>query len=194
MRLTNGTLFPMPVTLDLPQNQVFNTNLTIKFQVEKFSIEQRIALQDTEGNLIAVMTIETIYKPDKDHEAKCVFGSNDEVSYNKSSPYQRLTLVFNTSNTKPTTGTSVANSKVTNFLLTTTMFTFEVKQLHSKHNSHSIESPTELRQFFNEKGWDRIVGFQTRNPLHRSHFELTQRAAKSANCHLLLHPTVGTYR
>jgi sulfate adenylyltransferase len=70
MRLSDGTLFPIPVTLDAPQAAA-----------EKLTVHQRISLQDTEGNLIAIMTVESIYKPDKETEAKCVFGSTDEVNF-----------------------------------------------------------------------------------------------------------------
>jgi sulfate adenylyltransferase len=40
-------------------------------------------------------------------------------------------------------------------------------------------------------GWRRIVAFQTRNPLHRAHQELTFRAAREAQANLLIHPVVG---
>jgi sulfate adenylyltransferase len=53
------------------------------------------------------------------------------------------------------------------------------------------DSPNELRSFFRKVGWRRIVAFQTRNPLHRAHQELTFRAAKEAQANLLIHPIVG---
>jgi sulfate adenylyltransferase len=51
--------------------------------------------------------------------------------------------------------------------------------------------PAELRAEFARRGWDRIVAFHTRNPLHRAHFELTRRAAAEVGAKLLLHPVVG---
>ena len=53
------------------------------------------------------------------------------------------------------------------------------------------DTPNELRSFFHKVGWDRIVAFQTRNPLHRAHQELTFKAAKEAQANLLIHPVVG---
>ena len=52
-------------------------------------------------------------------------------------------------------------------------------------------TPNELRTFFRKLGWRRIVAFQTRNPLHRAHQELTFRAAREAQANLLIHPVVG---
>jgi len=51
--------------------------------------------------------------------------------------------------------------------------------------------PAELKQKFQEMGWDKVVAFQTRNPLHYAHIELTKRAAKETGCNLLIHPVVG---
>jgi sulfate adenylyltransferase len=53
------------------------------------------------------------------------------------------------------------------------------------------DTPSELRGRFRKLGWRRIVAFQTRNPLHRAHQELTFRAAKEADANLLIHPVVG---
>ena len=52
-------------------------------------------------------------------------------------------------------------------------------------------TPNELRAYFRKLGWRRIVAFQTRNPLHRAHQELTFRAAREAQANLLIHPVVG---
>ena len=52
-------------------------------------------------------------------------------------------------------------------------------------------TPNELRTYFRKLGWRRIVAFQTRNPLHRAHQELTFRAAREAQANLLIHPVVG---
>jgi sulfate adenylyltransferase len=52
-------------------------------------------------------------------------------------------------------------------------------------------TPTQVRAEFARRGWPRVVAFQTRNPLHRAHQELTLRAAREANAHLLIHPVVG---
>jgi len=53
------------------------------------------------------------------------------------------------------------------------------------------DTPNELRAYFRKMGWRKVVAFQTRNPLHRAHQELTFRAAKEAQANLLIHPVVG---
>ncbi|MEO1276865.1 MAG: bifunctional sulfate adenylyltransferase/adenylylsulfate kinase, partial [Pseudomonadota bacterium] len=53
------------------------------------------------------------------------------------------------------------------------------------------DTPNELRSYFRKLGWRRVIAFQTRNPLHRAHQELTFRAAKEARANLLIHPIVG---
>ncbi len=52
-------------------------------------------------------------------------------------------------------------------------------------------SPAQLRSRFYELGWERVVAFQTRNPMHRAHVELTLRAARQVEANLLVHPSVG---
>lgn len=52
-------------------------------------------------------------------------------------------------------------------------------------------TPAELRAEFMRLGWRRIVAFQTRNPMHRAHQELTLRASKEVEANLLIHPSVG---
>ena len=53
------------------------------------------------------------------------------------------------------------------------------------------DDPQDLRAKFKRWGWQRVVAFQTRNPMHRAHKELTQRAAQIAEANLLIHPVVG---
>ena len=53
------------------------------------------------------------------------------------------------------------------------------------------DDPAEMRARFEKLGWRRVVAFQTRNPLHRAHQELTFRAAKEAEANLLIQPVVG---
>jgi sulfate adenylyltransferase len=53
------------------------------------------------------------------------------------------------------------------------------------------DTPNELRALFRKLGWRKVVAFQTRNPLHRAHQELTFRAAREAEANLLIHPVVG---
>jgi len=69
MRLSDGTLWPIPITLDIK-----------KELASKLSLNQRVALRDAEGNLIALLTIESIWEANKDFEAKSIYGStNDKI-------------------------------------------------------------------------------------------------------------------
>lgn len=52
-------------------------------------------------------------------------------------------------------------------------------------------TPSELRVHFEKLGWSRVVAFQTRNPMHRAHRELTVRAARARQANVLIHPVVG---
>jgi sulfate adenylyltransferase len=56
---------------------------------------------------------------------------------------------------------------------------------------HLRDTPKELRERFRKLGWRKVVAFQTRNPMHRAHLELTFRAAKDVEANLLIHPVVG---
>src|SRR4029077_8168916 len=68
----------------------------------------------------------------------------------------------------------------------------ESLQLPSHYDFRSLRhTPAELRAEFGRMGWRRVVAFQTRNPMHRAHCELTLRAAKEVRACLLIHPTVG---
>jgi sulfate adenylyltransferase len=126
-----------------------------------------IALRDSEGVLIAVLEVTDIWRPDKAREAFKVFGSDDirhpgvYYLYNKAHP------IYIGGRLKG--------------IESPTHYDF-------KHWRHS---PRELREKFKKLGWRRIVAFQTRNPMHRAHQELTFRAAQLTEANLLIHPVVG---
>ena len=156
MRLPDGTLWPMPITLDVSDE--FAATLSPGAQV---------ALRDGEGVMLAVLTVEDIYVPDKAVEAQSVFGTTDAK--------HPAVAYLNT-----TAGSHYLGGKL------------EAIQgpLHYDYKDLR-QTPAELRADFASKGWNRIVAFQTRNPLHRAHQELTLRAAKEAEANLLIHPVVG---
>ncbi len=134
---------------------------------EQIKTGERIALRDAEGVLIATMDVEDIWRPDLDSEAKRVYGTNDElhpaVAYLKNSP--RPVYV----------GGRIYGIEPPTY--------YDFKLLR--------DTPSELRGRFRKMGWRKIVAFQTRNPLHRAHQELTFRAAREAEANLLIHPVVG---
>ena len=156
MRLASGTLWPMPVTLDV----------TREF-AETRSPGDRIMLRDAEGVALAVMTIEDIWEPDKQAEAEGVFGSADTAHPAVRYLMDRAGAVY--------LGGPVQG------LVPPSHYDFR----------HLRITPNELRERFERLGWGRVVAFQTRNPMHRAHMELTFRAAREIEANLLIQPSVG---
>jgi sulfate adenylyltransferase len=134
---------------------------------DSLAIGDSIALRDAEGVLIATLEISDMWEPDKQAEAQAVFGTRDDAH-----PGVR-------------------------FLTQQTGDVYVGGRLHGveppMHYDFKLlrDSPAELRGRFRKLGWRRVVAFQTRNPMHRAHQELTLRAAREAEANLLLHPVVG---
>ncbi len=156
MRLENGVLWPMPITLDV--SEAF---------AEGLEAGQSIALRDPEGVLVATLEIEDVWAPDKTREAEQVFGTTDDT-------HPAVNVLFNQS------GSHYVGGKLRGVEAPTY---YDFKSLR--------ESPAEVRAKFEKLGWRKVVAFQTRNPLHRAHQELTFRAAREAEANLLIHPVVG---
>ena len=129
--------------------------------------KQDIALRDQEGVILAILSISDKWVPNKKREAKKVFGSDDTahpgVHYLKNHA-----------------GPIYLGGKITGIQ----------QPVHYDFRGRR-HTPNELRSYFQKLGWQRIVAFQTRNPLHRAHQELTFRAAKEVQANLLIHPVVG---
>ena len=156
MRLSDGTLWPIPVTLDVPDE--------LATQVGPGA---SVALRDPEGVMLAALHVEEVYRPDLRAEAQGVFGTTDPAHPGVAHLLER---------THP------------NYLAGT----LEGIQLPAHHDYSALRrTPAELRAEFTRQGWRRVVAFQTRNPLHRAHHELTLRAAKEVEANLLIHPVVG---
>ncbi len=157
MRLACGTLWPMPITLDVSEE--FAKKLTAG--------SSKIALRDPEGVMLAVLSVEDVWQPDRKAEAQAVFNSTSaahpgaDYAINKANPWY-------------------VGGKV------------EELQPHAHYDFRALRlSPADLRAQFSRLGWTRVVAFQTRNPMHRAHVELTMRAAKQVEANLLIHPSVG---
>ncbi len=138
---------------------------------EKFadSIElgQDIALRDQEGVILATMTVTDRWTPDKSREAEKVFGADDLA-------HPAVNYLHNHA------GKVYLGGPVTGIQ----------QPVHYDFRARR-DTPNELRAYFRKLGWRKVVAFQTRNPLHRAHQELTFRAAKEAQANLLIHPVVG---
>ena len=156
MRLVDGALWPMPVTLDV--SEAF---------AEKVQPGQDIALRDQEGVILATMTVTDKWVPNKSREAELAFGADDVAHPAVNYLHNRAGKVYLGG---PITG-----------LTPPVHYDFKGRR----------DTPNELRAYFRKLGWRRIVAFQTRNPLHRAHQELTFRAAREAQANLLIHPVVG---
>ncbi|WP_108502117.1 bifunctional sulfate adenylyltransferase/adenylylsulfate kinase [Paracoccus indicus] len=126
-----------------------------------------IALRDQEGVILAVMSVTDKWVPNKSLEAEKVFGADDLA-------HPAVNYLHNTA------GPVYLGGPVKG-LQTPTHYDFRARR----------NTPNELRTFFKKLGWNRVVAFQTRNPLHRAHQELTFRAAREAQANLLIHPVVG---
>jgi sulfate adenylyltransferase len=128
---------------------------------------QDIALRDQEGVILAILSVTDKWTPDKAREAEKVFGADDLA-------HPAVNYLHNVA------GPVYLGGPVTGIQ----------PPIHYDFRARR-DTPNELRAYFRKLGWRRIVAFQTRNPLHRAHQELTFRAAKEAQANLLIHPVVG---
>jgi sulfate adenylyltransferase len=127
----------------------------------------KVALRDAEGVMLAVLHVEAVWQPDRKAEAQSVFGTTSAV-------HPGVDYLLNKGNSWYVGGR------------------LEGVQAPSHYDFRTLRlTPAELRAEFARLGWRRVVAFQTRNPMHRAHVELTFRAAKQVEANLLLHPSVG---
>ncbi|QLL33575.1 hypothetical protein HG536_0E04860 [Torulaspora globosa] len=155
MRLTSGTLWTMPITLDVDAGFA-----------QRLSAGQRVVLTQDREIPLAILTVKDVYKPDKQAEAKKVFRGDPE--------HPAISYLYHEA------GEYYVGGSV------------EAIQLPQHYDYPGLrKTPHQLRLEFESRQWDRVVAFQTRNPMHRAHRELTVRAAREANAKVLIHPVVG---
>ncbi|HEX2728985.1 MAG TPA: sulfate adenylyltransferase, partial [Rubrobacteraceae bacterium] len=127
---------------------------------------EEVALTDGDGRVVATMTVEDRYTYDKEHEAQEVYRTTDAEHPGVAAVYRQDDVLIGG----------------------------EVTLLEDEPNPRPFPGyyyePAELRALFAEKGWKRVVGFQTRNPVHRAH-EYIQKSALETVDGLLLNPLVG---
>jgi sulfate adenylyltransferase len=153
MRLTDGTLFPIPITLPLDEEAL-----------PKYGEE--ITLSDARNNTLAVMQIEEVFSYDPMREARLVLGSTDPRH--------------------PLISEMMHWGKV--------YVSGQIKMIDLPHYHDFIDlrrTPAEVRAILEGMSNANVVAFQTRNPMHRIHEELTKRAAEEVDGSLLIHPVVG---
>jgi len=143
MRLSDNTLWPIPIVLAVEKNK--------KSDISK---ADKIVLTDTNDLPLAHLYPEDIYQPDLEQKCQAIFNSND------------------------------SNHDYISSLLAEKDFIYvggPVERVESSFTDYDdlIMSAQETKNLFAQKGWQQVVGFQTRNPMHRSHLELTLQAADS---------------
>ncbi len=134
---------------------------------EEIAAGEVITLRDPEGVLLATFEVGDIWRPDLMSEAQRVYGTTDDT-------HPAVDYLLHRSNPVYVGGTVRGVEPPTYY---------DFKLLR--------DTPSELRGRFRKLGWRKVVAFQTRNPLHRAHQELTFRAAKESDANLLIQPVVG---
>ncbi|MCI0790848.1 MAG: bifunctional sulfate adenylyltransferase/adenylylsulfate kinase [Chloroflexi bacterium] len=156
MRLSNGRLFPIPVTFPVDPG-------------DGMKLDSQIAIRNAKNELLAIMNVEEIYEWDRAEVAAKAFGTTDAA--------HPLVAEMNRWGSLNISGP------------------IQVLQLPSHPDfRESRLTPAQTRERLLGFGYENVVAFQTRNPLHRVHEELTKRAADTVGGVLLLHPVVGLTR
>ena len=156
MTLPDGTLWPIPITLSVTEDFA-----------KTLDSGQRIALRDAEGVMLAALTIDDVWKPDKTAEAEAIYKTTDRT-------HKGVEHLFDA------THDWYVGGKLHGL------------QLPVHFDSKALRlTPAGVRHEFDRFGWRKIIAFQTRNPMHRAHYELTMRAIREHEANLLLHPAVG---
>jgi len=153
MRLANGTLWPMPITLPIPDETAFK-------------VGDEVVLRSTTNAMLAIMKIEEIWTYDAAAEQQAAFGTTD-VKHPMVAEMTRW-------------GKAYASGPLQVLNLPTYYDFVELRR-----------TPSEVREHLAKMGNHNVVAFQTRNPLHRAHEELTKRAQKEVGGSLIIHPVVG---
>ena len=153
MRLSDGVLFPLPITLTADPKELP-------------TVGEDLVLRNSNNDVIAVMTLDEVYHWDANTEAALAYGSTD-VKHPMVSEMARWGKVCISGPIK-------------------------VVNLPRYHDFIELRrTPAQVREMLEGMGNTNVVAFQTRNPLHRIHEELTKRAAAQVGGSLIIHPVVG---
>jgi sulfate adenylyltransferase len=138
--------------------------LPVCLAIERPPLGDQVALADASGRLLAILEVEDVYAYDKEREAERCFRTADGEHPGVARLYAQKPLYL--------------AGRVTVF-----------ERAEAPFPELALD-PTETRRVFAERGWRRVVGFQTRNPIHRAHEYLTKGALETVDG-LLVHPLVG---
>ena len=153
MRLGDGVLFPLPITLTADPKELP-------------TVGDELVLRNANNDVMAIMTLEEVYHWDAETEAALAYGSTD-AKHPMVSEMARWNKVCISG-------------------------PIQVVNLPKYHDFVELRrTPAQVREILTEMGHDNVVAFQTRNPLHRIHEELTKRAAAQVGGSLIIHPVVG---
>lgn len=153
MRLADGTLFPLPITLTADPKELP-------------TVGEELVLRNANFDVIAIMTLEEVFHWDMETEAALAYGTTDS----------KHPMV----------------SEIARWGKVCISGPLKVINLPKYYDFVNLRhTPAQVREILEKMGHDNVVAFQTRNPLHRIHEELTKRAAAQVNGSLIIHPTVG---
>ncbi|HET9481260.1 MAG TPA: bifunctional sulfate adenylyltransferase/adenylylsulfate kinase [Candidatus Polarisedimenticolia bacterium] len=156
LRLAGGLLWPIPITLDAPESFA-----------DRLKPGDLVALRAPEGTMLGVLHVEDIWRPDREEEARLVYGTTDRAHPGVARLLDR-------------THPCCIGGNVEGLQL----------PAHFDYREARL-TPSEVRAEFARLGWHHVVALHTRNPMHRAHQELTLRAAKELEANILIHPVVG---
>lgn len=131
---------------------------------EKYVPGGEIILCNQLGVPLALFSVTSRYLPDKKREAELVYGTRDKNHFGVRYLFENTKDIY---------------------------LGGRVRGFGKNRFFHFCESPRELREWFEKNGWKTVIGFQTRNPIHRGHFEVMQRAHEMLGGGVLIHPVVG---
>jgi len=157
MRLADGTVWPLPICLDVKEEFA-----------RALEPGQKLALNDQEGFLLGVMTVQDIWQPDKLREARQVYGTDDPAAH--PGVQQLLDRVHDWYLGGPVEGLSLPVH-------------YDFRELRL--------TPSETHRRFTQYGWRRVLGFHTEEYLHCAHREMVLAAAREIGASIFLHPVVG---
>jgi len=157
MKLADGTTWPMPMCLDVSESFAATVE-----------VGQQIALNDTEGFLLALLTVTDVWHPDKKAEALAVYGTTDAGEHpGVKALYEQVGSWY--------VGGSLEG--------VTLPIHYDFRDLRL--------TPSETHRRFLQYGWRRVLGFHTREYLNCAHREMVLAAAREVGASILLHPAVG---
>ncbi len=154
MRLPDGTVFPVPICLDIPAEMA-----------QQLEVGEKVALNDREGVLLAILTIKDLWKVDKRLEAERVYGTSDEAKH------PGVAVLYDTVNDWYVAGALEG-------ICLPVHYDFQQLRL----------TPSETVRRFSMNGWRKVLGFHTDEYLHCAHREMVLGAAREEGAAIFLHP------